>query len=1035
MTTKYSDFEKKFGLKNLQSFMTPKILDLNMVVLPYYSMLYIFNPNSSNYVSNDHYFIRFAKKKFVFNIYKYNNPPFKARTNGHKESTIYKDIKKKHFDIKLVREKKFHNILMKKPNDIKKTIPVINFNTVHLSYKYNSTILEYYQMFQNAIHTLVNDLIDNSRMYNSNESLHQFVIMEIPDTLYALPILEKYSKYETPTTEMIKLFYDTSRLLLLEFIKLLDDDVSKTSVFYKLIETGVAKNTTIVLTKNDKGIFVNLEKLYSFLKISNIDNNTKLDGHQLQKSFFVMLKTVLLMPGFTPEDIDDNKFSDKLLMGITKDKEDSVIEDIPDEELIKHIEKESSKEEDVVHIEETVQEEVVDPDTVVATSYINKYTTMADDDIDKTDIKRTTLAQLEELKNNKLLPPAKYKKLVETLEEGLNKPSPFKDGKKIKDLIVISKEELKIKEEDKKIPITKTGNPEDAEDTLGAVTKQYMKNVYRKDLIASIGSTSKAGLILKDIKREERDDILGAYEEYTVSLNDMGKSSYDVKVKLPIIDEKGRYTLSGNQYILRKQRADVPIKKIAYNRVGLTSATGKIFIDRAPAKKLDRGFALKKQLKKLVDDGKVKNLVDNSQKLVAVKVPSDYSAYGRYIKSFKYDSFVFSFSYYKRMDLTKEEVKDIEKDKYVLCGTYKDSLLVMDFNNVIYIYKNKKYTEVNTIDGIVGLDTTIIKPEYSLMKIAATYIPVSLVLSYYMGLYGMLKYLKVNYKVLEGGRVRVKDENVIIVRFKFNTLVIDRSSDLNNMILDGFLHNDKILRKVDIDVLNNKQLFKTIFNEIGLSLSATTDIEVYENLFIDPVTETTLETMGEPTTFIKLLIRASEMLLDDFYNHPNSIKGYVMKGYERVPQYVYKTLVDSIRKKKNEEFFGRSRLVVDPYATWRTINEDSAASLVEDINPIAALKQLEDSTYLGTNGRSKDSLNASTRETHIDDIGVISESSKDSGDVGITAYMSANPLLGNIRGMKDTSVDKLKISNILSTSAMLAPFSMLDDPKRSILGY
>jgi len=84
--------------------------------------------------------------------------------------------------------------------------------------------------------------------------------------------------------------------------------------------------------------------------------------------------------------------------------------------------------------------------------------------------------------------------------------------------------------------------------------------------------------------------------------------------------------------------------------------------------------------------------------------------------------------------------------------------------------------------------------------------------------------------------------------------------------------------------------------------------------------------------------------------------------------------------------------------------------------------------------RKKESLNAITRGVHIDDIGVISESSKDSGDVGITAYMSANPLINNLRGLKDEDNKKLKISNILSTSNMLAPFSMQDDPKRSKVG-
>jgi len=1040
MLTDYSKFNYNFGLRNLQSFVTPKILDLNTIVLPYYSMLYIFNPNSSNYVTNDHYFIRFTKKKFLYNTIEYNQPAYPAKKKTLNENALIRSLSKEHPGLKIYKTSKFESLLKTKPNVIKQTIPIINYNTVHEGHVYKSSILEYYQMFKNAITTIVNNVIDYDNMLNikGKYDTNHFIIMEIPDTLYALPIIEKYSKYETPTTEMVKLFYDTSRLLLLEFFKLLDDDVSKTSVFYKLIETDKAKNVTIVLGKYDKGVFINLKDLYAFLKISNYDSNSKVDGHQLQKLFFYMLKTVLLMPGFTPEDIDDNKYADKLATGIKKIKEsvgteeDEIIS-IEDKDIIKHVTKNLTEEDaNVINIVETNLEE--NEVTTTVTSYTSKYDNLTSiSDIKDKSVEDDTLAMLEELADNKTLPKAKHKKLVEVIKEGLNQPSPFKDGKKIKDLLVIDKEELNFSKADAMLPENRTlHNQADAEDPIGTKNKKYIKEVYKKDVISTFMSMNKAGLIVKDIKRETHSDILGDYEEYVISVNDMGKSSYDLKLKLPIIAEDGTYKISGNKYILRINRGDVPIKKIDFNRVSLTSAYGKVFIDRAPAKKLDRGFAIKKQLLKQMESDNIKNFVAGNLKLVDVKTPSDYSSIGRYVKSFKYESFLFSFSYYKRKDIVGDlKLEDIEQDKYVVCGTYKDSLLVMDYDNNILIYKNKKYDKINTIPNMLTLDMSKVRPEYTLIKVHKSYVSIAMMLSYYLGFFNLLKTLKVKYEVLEGGRTRVKRDDVTIVRFKFNTVVIEKSTPENDIILSGFDYEDKVLRKVDIGVANNKPLFKTIFNELGLPLSSTTEIELYENMFIDPVTKTVLEDMNEPTVFVKLLIRASEMLLDDYYFHPNSIKGYALKGYERVPQYAYKVLVEAVKKKKNEEFFGRSRLALDPYATWRIVNEDSAASLIEDLNPIALLKQKEDTTYLGFGARSKESLSGSTRELHVDDIGIISESSKDSGDVGITAYMSANPVIHSLRGIKDKGDKPLLISNILSTSNMLAPFSMMDDPKRS----
>jgi hypothetical protein len=46
--------------------------------------------------------------------------------------------------------------------------------------------------------------------------------------------------------------------------------------------------------------------------------------------------------------------------------------------------------------------------------------------------------------------------------------------------------------------------------------------------------------------------------------------------------------------------------------------------------------------------------------------------------------------------------------------------------------------------------------------------------------------------------------------------------------------------------------------------------------------------------------------------------------------------------------------------------------------------------------------------------------------------MSANPVIHNLRGIRDKDNKPLVMSNILSTSSMLAPFSMMDDPKRSL---
>lgn len=74
------------------------------------------------------------------------------------------------------------------------------------------------------------------------------------------------------------------------------------------------------------------------------------------------------------------------------------------------------------------------------------------------------------------------------------------------------------------------------------------------------------------------------------------------------------------------------------------------------------------------------------------------------------------------------------------------------------------------------------------------------------------------------------------------------------------------------------------------------------------------------------------------------------------------------------------------------------------------------------------------------EIGIISEGSKDSGDVGVSAYLSANPTITNTRGnVGDFDIKEKGWGSVLSTSGLLTPFALTDDVKRlnfsSIMNY
>lgn len=186
--------------------------------------------------------------------------------------------------------------------------------------------------------------------------------------------------------------------------------------------------------------------------------------------------------------------------------------------------------------------------------------------------------------------------------------------------------------------------------------------------------------------------------------------------------------------------------------------------------------------------------------------------------------------------------------------------------------------------------------------------------------------------------------------------------------------------------------------------------------------------MKEPVTFIGLLVRGTELLLLDEHPASQDMNFMRIRGYERFTGAVYKELVNSIRDYQSRNIRGKSKIDMSPYAVSANIGNDTSVKLVEDINPIQNLKEMEAVTYSGEGGRNKDAIIKSTRAYHPTDMGVISEATVDSSDVGVNTYLSANPKLTDVYGITaryDSSQDGL--ANLYSSAAMASPFSNRDD--------
>ena len=331
---------------------------------------------------------------------------------------------------------------------------------------------------------------------------------------------------------------------------------------------------------------------------------------------------------------------------------------------------------------------------------------------------------------------------------------------------------------------------------------------------------------------------------------------------------------------------------------------------------------------------------------------------------------------------------------------------------------------------MINLDIEKLPVEYVNARVFKVNVPVVFLLGYY---FGSIEKLFKSYKVefyYEKSTTRIDKQKYHELKLSNDKLVF-RKNKKTDLIFGGLLTLNNYSKM--ITRLNNKNDFDMLFNTIGYSLIVKNEIPNLNNLFIDPLTLDILKLLHLPETFPGLIIKAVEMLEDDNYKNPNSTIGTSLKGYERMSGMVYRELCCSIRDYKNRSVFGRSKITINPYCVIKKLNEDSTTMLVNDINPIANLKQYEDVTLLGAGGLSKESVNKDKRQYDTDDIGIISEANKDSGDVGISGYLSATPGVINKLGMVEAvDIENGSWCNIFSTSAMLAPFGINDDMKRLV---
>ena len=640
------------------------------------------------------------------------------------------------------------------------------------------------------------------------------------------------------------------------------------------------------------------------------------------------------------------------------------------------------------------------------------------------------------LKNN-LISIAQYRDTLKLFESSLKTPSGYDPNKTLKEYAQVPPEALHVESE---LPIREEvlPDPSYAHSTLKSFDRKYIKEVLPKDITACITKLLEANVAVLEHKVEVEKSALGNYELHAVKIKPIDGKESILHFRLPQISEEGEFYASGNKYRLRKQRGDVPIRKIDPDTVALSSYYGKVFVRRSARVQYDEYGWLANRIRSIGMSGGndiirkviLGNVFDNH-----IKAPYVYAALSEHFKSIITKDYELHFDHRERSQMLDEALlKPLENDRYYLVGrdTQGQAILV-GFDNLFYRYEHNTYARLGSIYDLLGFseeDAPIAFSELSLFNKA---VPLGLVLGYYLGLSTLIRLLDVKVEV-HPAQARVKPpKGYWVLRFSDVKLFIPRQHAKATLLLAGFTHYKDAIKNYPISQFDHKPVYYSVLETRGITSFYTRELDNLYDLFIDPMTASILEELHEPVTFTGLLERANELLTTRWHPDSSDMRYMRIKGYERIAGAVYAEIAKAVREYRAKALYGKSQISLAPYAVWNTITKDQAKKMSEDINPLNELKEMEAVTYVGVGGRAKEAMSASSRIYHPNDLGVISEGTVDSGDVAVNTFLSANPKLKNVRGLTEpVDAHELEGARIWSTIGMVSPGNLHDDPKRRL---
>ena len=959
-----------------------------------------------------------------------------------------------------------------------RTIITHNYGLLLTRYKYQRNLFTFHNRWHNVFATLFQSIGQNVKT-----GYHQYIEVQLPKVLPAISVLNK--SLDGWNSRNMGLFNNYEVIFLHHLWAWMGERRHEVSMIHKYIPDMT--NVKLVLREGERFTIIDMALLEQWRKPSSHERRVyedakkenpaieplkkgKVSPGELQKLFLrsmmgIMELRVKDLPEFLGEDdnISGSPVVDDMTNVVETDGDQTTTssatqdtevteatafagydEEIDRANLLAEIDKDlealeiTGQGDENAPIPEMIEGEIGhDPSDPLAAPALNGNSaapTVREPDFFPTDATEGFQKLLARAADSGSVTAAEYRRLMDSSEFFKSLEAPFDSTETMGEFVHVKPELLKIGEQPS-IPDQATiVDKSMLKSTLLNWNERYARNVMQRDIAGMVAQLQAAGIMISNYDVEEVEDITGSHYEYKIQVKPIEGASSTLSMKIPKVDDEGNFKINGVNYRMRMQRGDMPIRKIAPDQVALTSYYGKVFAERSQRRVNDWG--------KWIRNAIMAQGLNNSSTVVTNMVPGN-----AFDKERKVARTVSAISMgFREMTLMVEGKPfacnfDLKKmavtrgmPSMAVLGVHEESKssLLCGYDENLYIQDANGLHPAPAIETILGLDARKAPVEFAELKVFGKMIPIGVVLGYLLGFDALLSLVNApSMRVVPVGKRASLVDDEWAMNFDDKAYVFSRRDRLATMVFGGWREFSETTSRFPAEEFNKKDVYFNLFEEKKLGVRYLRELDLLEQMFVDPITKGLLIEMGEPTVFTKLLVRSSEMLCDD--KHPDSQDTQYMriKGYERFAGAVYSELVRSVRIHNGRPGKHRYGLELNPYSVWIGIQQDPAKDQVSEINPIQNLKETEAVTYSGTGGRGSRSMVKSTRIYHENDMGVISESTVDSSDVAINVFTSANPQFNSLRGTANRfDLEKNGMTALLSTSALVSPGSTKDDPKR-----